>query len=186
MALSKADYAARVAPSMRCAARCGNMYTASLYGGLASLLASVEPAALKGKRVSLYAFGSGCASSFFTLRVKGDTTEIREKMDLVKRLESMSVVPCEEFVAGLQVRSLARLCLFVSECSLVLWWTAARGEPQRCAILAQGLARQHLAGRVLPRGHRRQVPSQIRHRLDSSLHHPIPLHIASLVCMLRH
>ncbi|ETW78173.1 hypothetical protein HETIRDRAFT_435998 [Heterobasidion irregulare TC 32-1] len=104
MALSKADYAARVAPSMRCAARCGNMYTASLYGGLASLLASVEPAALKGKRVSLYAFGSGCASSFFTLRVKGDTTEIREKMDLVKRLESMSVVPCEEFVAGLQLR----------------------------------------------------------------------------------
>ncbi|THH17363.1 hypothetical protein EW146_g3433 [Bondarzewia mesenterica] len=104
MALSKADYAARVAPSMRCAARCGNMYTASLYGGLASLLASIEPAAIHGKRVSMYAFGSGCASSFFTLRVKGDTSEIREKMDLIKRLETMRVVPCEEFVSSLQVR----------------------------------------------------------------------------------
>ena len=74
MALSKADYAARVAPSMRCAARCGNMYTASLYVGLASLLASVEPAALKCNLVSLYAFGSGCSSIFFTLRFKVDTS----------------------------------------------------------------------------------------------------------------
>ncbi|KAA1473821.1 hydroxymethylglutaryl-CoA synthase [Dentipellis sp. KUC8613] len=104
MALSKADYAARVAPSMRCAARCGNMYTASLYGGLASVLASVAPAALAGKRISMYAYGSGCASSFFTLRVKGDTGHIREKMDLLARLEQMAVVPVEEFVQGLKLR----------------------------------------------------------------------------------
>ncbi|KAI0052049.1 hydroxymethylglutaryl-CoA synthase [Auriscalpium vulgare] len=104
MALSKADFAARVQPSMRCAARCGNMYTASLYGGLASLLASIGPADILGKRISMYAFGSGCASSFFTLRVKGDTGPIREKLDLVRRLESMRVVPCEEFVAALKLR----------------------------------------------------------------------------------
>ncbi|KAI0066956.1 hydroxymethylglutaryl-CoA synthase [Artomyces pyxidatus] len=104
MALSKADYAARVSPSMRCAARCGNMYTASLYGGLASLIASVAPADFVGKRISMYAFGSGCASSFFTLKVKGDTSAIQEKLDLVRRLESMKVVPCAEFVAALQLR----------------------------------------------------------------------------------
>ena len=103
MALSKSDYAQRVAPSMRCAARCGNMYTASLYGGLASLLSVVEPEAIKGKRISMYAFGSGCASSFFTLRVKGDTTTLREKLDLLKRLDDMKVVPCQEFVDALQV-----------------------------------------------------------------------------------
>ena len=34
-------FKARVTPTMRCAKRCGNMYTASLYGGLASLIASV-------------------------------------------------------------------------------------------------------------------------------------------------
>ncbi|KAI0052756.1 hydroxymethylglutaryl-CoA synthase [Auriscalpium vulgare] len=104
MALSKADYAKRVSPTMRVAARCGNMYTASLYGGLASLVSTIEPADFLGKRVSMYAFGSGCASSFFTLRVKGDTSEIRDKLDLIKRLESIKVVPCEEFVAALKVR----------------------------------------------------------------------------------
>ena len=103
MALGKEDYAERVTPSMRCAARCGNMYTASLYGGLASLLSTVEPQQIKGKRISMFGFGSGCASSFFTLRVKGDTSEIREKLDLINRLESMKVVPCQEFVDALAV-----------------------------------------------------------------------------------
>lgn len=103
MALGKDDYAKRVTPSMRCAARCGNMYTASLYGGLSSVLSVVEPQQLLGKRISMYAFGSGCASSFFTLRVKGDTSEIREKLDLINRLESMKVVPCQEFVDSLTV-----------------------------------------------------------------------------------
>jgi hydroxymethylglutaryl-CoA synthase len=110
MAWGKEDYAERVAPSMRCAARCGNMYTASLYGGLSSLLSTVEPQQLKGKRISMFAFGSGCASSFFTLRVKGDTSEIREKLDLINRLESMKVVPCQEFVDGLAVCSCVYGC----------------------------------------------------------------------------
>jgi len=80
------------------------MYTASLYGGLASLIANVEPEVLQGKRVSMFAYGSGCASSFFALRVKGDTTEIREKMDLLNRLASMKVVPCTEYVDALKLR----------------------------------------------------------------------------------
>lgn len=88
---------------MKCARRCGNMYTASLYGGLASLLSSVEPSDLKGKRISMFAFGSGLASSFFTIKVKGDTTEIKDKLDLVRRLESMKVVPCQEYVDSLKV-----------------------------------------------------------------------------------
>jgi len=89
---------------MACSRRLGNMYTASLYGCLASLLATVEPAVLKDKRVSLFSFGSGCASSFFTLRVKGDTSEIKERMQLIERLSTMSVVPPEEFVAALALR----------------------------------------------------------------------------------
>ena len=98
---------------MRCAARCGNMYTASLYGGLSSLLSTIEPQQLKGKRISMFAFGSGCASSFFTLRVKGDTSEIREKLDLINRLESMKVVPCQEFVDALTVCN----CVYALKCT---------------------------------------------------------------------
>jgi len=101
---SKSSFAQKTDPGMACSKRLGNMYTASLYGCLASLLSTVEPASLLGKRVSLFSFGSGCASSFFTLRVKGDTSDIREKMNLDKRLAQMKVVPPEEFVQALQLR----------------------------------------------------------------------------------
>ena len=100
---SKSSFTQKTDPGMACSRRLGNMYTASLYGCLASLLSTVEPASLLGKRVSLFSFGSGCASSFFTLRVKGDTSAIREKMDLINRLAQMKVVPPEEFVQALHV-----------------------------------------------------------------------------------
>ena len=101
--VAKSKFAQQVDPSMACSRRLGNMYTASLYGCLASLISSVEPAQLKGKRVTLFAFGSGCAASFFALRVKGDTTEMKEKMDLINRLANMKVVPCQEFIEALEV-----------------------------------------------------------------------------------
>jgi hydroxymethylglutaryl-CoA synthase len=104
VALSKPHYAKHVEPSMECAQRCGNMYTASLYGGLASLLSTVTPEVLKGKRIAMFAFGSGCASSYWGITVKGDTSEIRSKMDLMARLNAMKVVPCEDFVEALKVR----------------------------------------------------------------------------------
>lgn len=104
IAISKASFAEKVEPSMACSRRLGNMYTASLYGCLASLLSTVEPAQLLNKRVSMFAFGSGCASSFFTLHIKGDTSEIREKMDLINRLANMKVVPPQEFVDALALR----------------------------------------------------------------------------------
>lgn len=102
--LANAAFKQDVLPSMACAKRCGNMYTASLYGGLASLLSAVAPAQLQGKRISMFAFGSGCASSFYTLRVKGDVTEIHEKMDLLNRLKSMKVVPVQEYVDAMKLR----------------------------------------------------------------------------------
>jgi len=105
VSLSKGHYKKHVEPSMECAQRCGNMYTASLYGGLASLLSTVEPADIKGKRIAMFAFGSGCAASYWAITVKGDTSEIRTKLDLLNRLASMKVVPCEEFVEALKVRA---------------------------------------------------------------------------------
>jgi hydroxymethylglutaryl-CoA synthase len=103
ISLSKSHYAKHVEPSMKCAQRCGNMYTASLYGGLASLLSTVPPETLLGKHIAMFAFGSGCASSYWGIKVKGDTTEIQTKLDLLARLESIKVVPCEDFVAALKV-----------------------------------------------------------------------------------
>ena len=103
IAASKASFNQKSNAGMACSRRLGNMYTASLYGCLASLLSKVEPAQLRGKRVSLFAFGSGCAASFFTLRVKGDTSDIRQKLDLTNRLAAMKVASPQEFVDALKV-----------------------------------------------------------------------------------
>jgi hydroxymethylglutaryl-CoA synthase len=106
MALSKKSYAAKVTPSMACSKRCGNMYTGSLYSCLASLLDTVEPQNLQGKRASMFGFGSGCAASFWTVHFKGDTSEIRNKMRLNERLAAMKVVPPQQFIEALAVSSI--------------------------------------------------------------------------------
>jgi len=80
------------------------MYTASLYGAFASLIANVESDAIQGKRIGLFAFGSGCAASFFGVRINGSTENIRSKMNLIKRLEAMDVVPCQDYVTALKLR----------------------------------------------------------------------------------
>ncbi|KAJ7223850.1 hydroxymethylglutaryl-coenzyme A synthase C terminal-domain-containing protein [Mycena haematopus] len=104
IAVGNTSFAAKVEPTMACSRRLGNMYTASLYGCLASLLSTVPSAELRGKHVSLYAFGGGCAASFWKLHIKGDTSEIARKMDLLSRLEKMKVVSCQEFMDALQLR----------------------------------------------------------------------------------
>lgn len=80
------------------------MYTASLYGALASLIANIDSDSIQGKRIGMYAFGSGCAASFYGLRINGSTEEIRTKLDLQKRLAAMEVVPCQDYVDALNTR----------------------------------------------------------------------------------
>jgi hydroxymethylglutaryl-CoA synthase len=104
VAASKASFAKKTNPGMACSKRLGNMYTASLYGCLASLLSTVEPSELLNKKFSLFSFGSGCASTFWTARVRGDTTEIQQKINLKERLAAMTVSQPEDFVAALAVR----------------------------------------------------------------------------------
>ncbi|PPQ63098.1 hypothetical protein CVT24_005809 [Panaeolus cyanescens] len=104
VAASKASFAQKTNPGMACSKRLGNMYTASLYACLASLFANVEPETFLNKRIGLFSFGSGCASSFFTARVKGDTSEIRQNLNLTQRLSEMTVAPPQEFVDALKLR----------------------------------------------------------------------------------
>jgi hydroxymethylglutaryl-CoA synthase len=52
----------------------------------------------------MFAYGGGLAASFYAFRVKGDTPKIREKLNLIKRLEGMKVVPCLEYVDALKLR----------------------------------------------------------------------------------
>lgn len=99
------QYKDKVEPSMRCVKRCGNMYTAAICGGLASLISSKSPEELKGKRIGVFAYGGGCAASFYSIVVEGDITNIQKQLNLIERLNSMKVVPCEELAAAMEVSS---------------------------------------------------------------------------------
>lgn len=103
-ALAKPIMAKKLEPGMNTVRRCGNMYSGSLYGGLASVVANTQDEDFKGKRVLMYSFGSGSAASVFVIRVDGSTEEIRTKLDLNNRLSQMQVVPCTVYVDALQTR----------------------------------------------------------------------------------
>ncbi len=55
----------QVQPSLPLCSRIGNVYTGSLYFGLAGLL-DAQAAELAGKRIGLFSYGSGCTSEFFS------------------------------------------------------------------------------------------------------------------------
>lgn len=92
MGLAKKRFAARVQPSIQVPTMCGNMYTASVYASLVSLLSNVSSEDLQGKRVGIFSYGSGLASSFFSFKVRGSTEEMAKKVDLQNRLDSRRVV----------------------------------------------------------------------------------------------
>jgi|LauGreDrversion4_2_1035121.scaffolds.fasta_scaffold91237_2 hydroxymethylglutaryl-CoA synthase len=85
----------------------GNIYTGSLYNGLLSLLNSGMPVEqggegldLRGRRVMLFSYGSGCAASMFMIRVSNDGWAYRNVIGrslFKQRLESRVKLAPEEF-----------------------------------------------------------------------------------------
>jgi hydroxymethylglutaryl-CoA synthase len=97
LSLSRKRFAEKVQPGILVPTMCGNMYTASVYSSLASIIASVPASQLTGKRIGLFSYGSGLASSLFSLQVAGDVTEMAEKMDLQRRLAARKAVSPEGY-----------------------------------------------------------------------------------------
>lgn len=123
MALTKKRFNERVTPSIEVATMCGNMYTASVYGGLVSLLSNVQFDPSQPKRVAIFSYGSGLASSMFSFKIVGDVSTMANNLDLHKRLDSRRTVPPQEYD---NVRIFVSLSLF--SCPSVL------GLPQ-CSLL---------------------------------------------------
>jgi hydroxymethylglutaryl-CoA synthase len=92
MGLTKKRFAERVRPAIEVPTLCGNMYCGSVWGGLVSLICNVAPKALEGKRIGVFSYGSGLASSLLSLKVVGDVSEMVEKVDLRRRLEARKTV----------------------------------------------------------------------------------------------
>ncbi|KAI0230075.1 3-hydroxy-3-methylglutaryl coenzyme A synthase [Massospora cicadina] len=87
----------KVSPTLLAAKQLGNMYTASVYGGLISLLSEVPSQVLLDKRIGVFSYGSGSAASFFSFRVLGPTETIAEKIQFKARLACRKKSTPEEF-----------------------------------------------------------------------------------------
>jgi len=109
---SKGLYEAKTRPSMMISNRVGNMYTPSLYGGLASLINSYQTAEVcAGKRIVLFSYGSGLASSMFSLRASTDVSPdsplqrlVGSLVDLKTRLDSRQKVEPQVFEKTMKLR----------------------------------------------------------------------------------
>lgn len=97
MGLTKKSFAERVRPSLDVPTLCGNMYTATVYAGLASLISNVSFDPSQAKRIGFFSYGSGLAASMFSAKVVGDVSYMAEKLDLHNRLNNRNVLPPQAY-----------------------------------------------------------------------------------------
>ena len=97
MGLTKKRFNERVQPSIEVPTMCGNMYCASVYGGLVSLLSNIDSATLQGKKIGVFSYGSGLASSLFSLKVVGSTETMQKNLNLKERLAARRTVGPEVY-----------------------------------------------------------------------------------------
>ncbi|CAG8718007.1 14177_t:CDS:2, partial [Dentiscutata heterogama] len=102
--VSKPSYTNKVLPNLLAATKIGNMYCASLYACLATLLSTVTPEELVGKRVGMFSYGSGLASSFFSFKIVKPITQIYKILDIKNRLDSRVKTSPEKFDEVMRLR----------------------------------------------------------------------------------
>lgn len=92
MGLTKKHFNERVKPGLEVATMCGNMYTATVYASIASLISNVTFDPSQPKRLGFFSYGSGLASSMFSAKVVGDVSYMVEKLDLHNRLNARNTL----------------------------------------------------------------------------------------------
>ncbi|XP_049876946.1 hydroxymethylglutaryl-CoA synthase 1 [Pectinophora gossypiella] len=112
MTYSKDLFEEKTKPSLHIARNVGNMYTASLYGGLASYLISKSPDQLIGKKFGLFSYGSGLASTMYSINICKDMSAgsklaklINSLHDSLSMLDKRICVPPTEFSEIMDVRT---------------------------------------------------------------------------------
>lgn len=109
MALTKEKYEQRVKGGLLASTMAGNMYCASLYAGLVSLICNYPPQELQGKKVAAFSYGSGLASSFFSLNIRGDVSKIAATVGLQSKLDSRAVLAPKVYDETMLLREKAHL-----------------------------------------------------------------------------
>lgn len=99
MTYSKDLFQEKTEPSLYIARNVGNMYTPSLYGGLVSYLISKSPDQLIGKKFGLFSYGSGLASTMYSISICKDMSAGSKLDKLIKSLqETVSLLGRRECV----------------------------------------------------------------------------------------
>ncbi|KID89336.1 hydroxymethylglutaryl-CoA synthase, partial [Metarhizium majus ARSEF 297] len=83
------------------------MYTASLYCSLISLISNIDVKDAIGKRIGLFSYGSGIASTLFAIKVTGGLSQMVQKIDLMRRLDQRHIATPDEFDAACALREKA-------------------------------------------------------------------------------
>ncbi|XP_040565904.1 hydroxymethylglutaryl-CoA synthase 1 [Lepeophtheirus salmonis] len=107
MNVSETSFLNKTKPSLEVATNVGNMYTSSLYGGLVSFLISKDKTQdLIGSRVALFSYGSGLASSFFSLSVNHRINEVlcESLSDVRHKLNSRTKISPSHFTEIMNLR----------------------------------------------------------------------------------
>lgn len=101
--VSEKLYKDKVLPGTLVSTNTGNCYCGSAYSSLLSLLANVGSDALLGKRIIMFSYGSGLASSMFTIRVKRPIDHILSNTRIMERLAARTRMAPEEYVKHMDV-----------------------------------------------------------------------------------
>ncbi|KAK0618489.1 hydroxymethylglutaryl-CoA synthase [Bombardia bombarda] len=104
---TKAKFDARIKPCIEAPSICGNMYTASTYCSLISLLSNIDLDAAAGKSIGVFSYGSGIAATLFTLKVVGDVKPMVQAIDFMARLSKRKVATPEEYEDACALREKA-------------------------------------------------------------------------------
>ena len=108
MANSKHLFENKTKASLVVANQVGNMYTASVYGGLVSYLISKTESELRGNRICMFSYGSGLQASMYSLRVSGTSNKLSQLLEglseVSQRLNSRVKVDPTQFAESMLVR----------------------------------------------------------------------------------
>ena len=108
--LAKEKTKQRVQPALTVATNTGNMYTASCWVGLSSLLYYVGSEAVQGKRIGIFSYGSGLASTLLSVKVVDDISYITKKLDFDHKLgEGRTIQPPQKYLEAIELREKAHL-----------------------------------------------------------------------------
>ncbi|ONL92973.1 Hydroxymethylglutaryl-CoA synthase [Zea mays] len=105
--VAKNLYESKVQPTTLIPKQVGNMYTASLYAALASVIHNRHET-LAGQRIVMFSYGSGLTSTMFSFKINEghhpfSLLNIANIMDVSKKLKARHVVPPKKFIEVLKL-----------------------------------------------------------------------------------